>query len=120
MINTHRSYSMKRLFFPAIVLTLLTACASLGVPAPQTFNEKEAAAVSSVTAIRTTAASLLTANKITAPDAQNIQRQADNAREAIEVASAIHATDSGAADNRLTAIITGLNAISGYLATRGH
>jgi uncharacterized lipoprotein YmbA len=120
VINTHWSYSMKRLSIAAIVLTLLTACASLGVPTPQTFNEKEAAAISSVAAIRTTAESLLTANKITAPDAQNIQRQADNAREAIVVASAIHATDPGAAENRLTAIITGLNAISAYLASRGN
>ncbi len=102
------------------ILLLLTSCQTLGVPTPQTFNEKEAAAVSSVTAIRSTAASLLTADKITAADAQNIQTQADTAREAIVVASTIHATDPAAADNRLTAIITGLNAISAYLATRGH
>ena len=112
---------MKRhLLAAATALILLSACSALGVPTPQTFNEKEAAAISSVTAIRSTAASLLSSSKITAGDATNIQAQADNAREAIKVASSIHATDPGAADSRLSAIITGLNAISAYLATRGH
>lgn len=107
-----------RAFFAGFVLSMLTACAALGVLSPQTFNEKEAAAISTVTGARSTAIALLTADKISAADARNIQTQADNAREAIAIASAIHATDPAAAENRLDAVIVGLNALNAYLATR--
>jgi hypothetical protein len=107
-----------KLLFSALILTLITACAALGVAKPETFNEKEAAAISTVTAVRDTAIGLLTADKITAADARNIQQQADNAREGITVASAIHATDPAQAENRLAAVVTGLNALNAYLATR--
>lgn len=102
------------------LILLLSACASLGVPSPQTFNEKEAAAISSVTAIRGTALSLLQSGKLTATDAQNIQTQADNARDAIKIADQIHAANPEAGADRLTAIIAGLTAIQTYLATRSH
>lgn len=101
-----------------LLLVLLTACQSLGVLAPATFNEKEAAAITSVTAIRSTALTLLTSGNITAADAQNVQNQCDTAREAITVADALHAADPTQGADRLTAIITGLNAISAYLETR--
>jgi hypothetical protein len=108
-----RRYSL----FP--ILLLLAACQTLGVPSPKSFNEREAAAISSVTAIRGTALSLLQSGKITADDASSIQKQADNAREAIVVADQLHAANPDAGSDKLTAIITGLNAISAYLATRG-
>ena len=103
-----------------VALATLTGCASLGVPTPQTFNEREAAAISSVIAVRTTAVSLLSADKITVADARNIQTQADNAREGIAIASAIHATDPAQAENRLAAVVVTLNALSTYLNSRGH
>lgn len=111
---------MKRLHLSALALILLTACSVLGMTTPQTFNEKEAAAISTVTGARSTAIALLTADKITAADARNIQSQCDNAREALVVVSALHATDPAAAENRLEAIVVGLNALNTYLATRGH
>lgn len=109
---------MKRHYLLTFVLMLLAACAGLGVPTPQTFNEKEAAAISSVTAIRGTALSLLQAGKITAADAGSIQKQADNAREAIVVADQLHAANPNVGDERLTAIITGLSAVQAYLSSR--
>lgn len=111
---------MKRLTHPlaALALVLLTACAALGVPTPETFNEREAAAISSVTAARELTTSLLVAGRISPADARNVQQQADNLREGIAVASAIHATDPGAAENRLTAAITALSALNQYLAGR--
>ena len=103
-----------------VTVAALAGCATFGVPSPQTFNEREAAAISSVIAVRTTAVSLLTADKISAADARNIQTQADNAREAITIASTIHDLDPAQAENRLAAVIAGLNALSTYLASRGH
>jgi hypothetical protein len=112
---------MKRnVYLLPVGLMLLSACAALGVLTPQTFNEKEAAAISTVTAIRETALSLLQANKITVEDAKNIQTQADNARQAIVIADQIHAANPEAGSDRLTAIITGLTAIQAYLATRSN
>lgn len=107
-----------RSYLLPFALMLLAACATLGVPTPQSFNEKEAAAISSVTAIRDTAASLLETGKISAGDAKNIQGQADNAREAIVLADTLHAANPAVGDDRLTAIITGLAAVQTYLATR--
>ncbi len=97
---------------------MLASCASLGVPSPQTFNEKEAAAISSVTAIRGTALSLLQSGKITADDAQSVQAQADTAREAIKVAEQLHAANPEAGMDRMTAIITSLTALQTYLSSR--
>lgn len=102
-----------------VIVACLSGCASLGAPSPQTFNEREAAAVSAIIHVRTTAVSLLNAGKISVDDARNVQEQADNARAALVIASAIHATDPAQAENRLAAIITGLSAISSYLASRG-
>lgn len=110
---------MKSKLLMGFAVVLLTACTALGVPIPQSFNEKSAVAISTVTSIRNTAGSLLISRKISAADAQNIQDQADNARAGIEIAIQIHATDPGTAENRLTAVLVGLNAISEYLAAKG-
>lgn len=110
---------MKSKLLMGFAIVLMTACSTFGVPVPQSFNEKVAVAISSVTEVRNTAATLLTSSKISVDDAKNIQEQADNARAGIEVAKAIHATDPSVAENRITAVLTGLNAISQYLATKG-
>jgi hypothetical protein len=102
----------------ALTVVLLTACTALGVQTPQTFNEKVAVAISSVTTVRETAAVLLTTEKISVDDARNIQNQANNARAGIEVAIAINATDPAAAENRIGAVLVGLNAITAYLTTK--
>jgi len=65
---------------------VLAGCASMGVPSPETFNQRIAVAVASVSAARDTATTLLTAGKIGKEDAANIQKQADVAREGLDVA----------------------------------
>lgn len=110
---------MKTKLLMGFAIVILTACQALGVPVPSTFNEKAAAAITTVTSVRNTAGNLLISRKISADDAQNVQDQADNARAGIEIAIQIHATDPGTAENRLTAVLTGLNAISEYLVTKG-
>jgi hypothetical protein len=97
---------------------MLAACAALGVQSPRTFNERVAVAITTVTSARNTASTLLTAHKITQRDAENILEQTDNARAAIEIARQIEATDPSGADHRLTAILTGLNALTSYLEAR--
>ncbi len=107
-----------QLYSLPLVLLLLSACASLGLQTPKTFNERLAAGYVSVTAARDTAATLLTAGKITAGDAQNVQQQADNARSGLDIARSVHETNPAAGDDKLTAILAGLNALSAYLIAR--
>jgi hypothetical protein len=117
-VTTTRAEVFRMFVCSAFAALLLTACASLGVPTPQSFNEKEALAISTVTAARNTTLTLLTAGKITAQDAQNIQKQCDNSREAISVADTLHASDPTGGMSRLDVAVAGLTALQKYLNTR--
>lgn len=107
-----------RLFYLSTLLLILTACAALGVPKAETFHQKLAGGYTTVAAARDTTATLLSAGRITAADAQNIQNQCDNLRSGLDVARSLHASDPAIGDDKLAAIITGLNTLSAYLASR--
>lgn len=100
--------------FYGLLLVLLVACAIK----PETFNERLAAGYTTVTGVRNATASLLAANKISAPDAANVQQQADNARTGLDLARQIHATNPSAGDAKLDAAVTALTALEAYLRTR--
>lgn len=104
--------------FIALIFVALSACAALGVPTPSSFNEREAAAISTATGTLSTARGLLSANKIAPKDAENAIKQADTFMEAITVAETLHATDPRAAEDKLAATIASLNSLRDYLATR--
>lgn len=101
-----------------LLLILAAGCASLGVPVPRDFNEKSAAALTTVTGLRQTNLALLQAHKITPDDGQNIQDQTNNLRTGIDVARSVHATNPAAGDDKLAAIITALEALKIYVETR--
>ena len=101
-----------------ILLSIAASCAQLGMPTPQTFNEKLAAGYAAVTSARETATTLLVAKKITADDAQNVQNQADNARAGLDIAKKLSALDPDAANAKLTAVSTALIALQSYLASK--
>lgn len=98
--------------------TLFTACAQLGMATPQTFNERLAAGYTSVSAVRDSAATLLTAGKIQVKDAENVQAQADNARAGLDLARGMSGTNPLAANDKLSATISLLTGIQQYLLTR--
>lgn len=104
--------------FVALMLMTLAACAQLGLKAPETFNQKVAVAYGAVTQVRETTTALLTAKKISAEDAQNLQASADAARLGVDTARKIQATDPTAANARINAVMTSLNALAAYLASR--
>jgi hypothetical protein len=108
---------LKHALFVFSVL-LLVSCAQLGVPAPQTFNEKLAAGYGAVTQVRTTATTLLEAKKISSDDAHNVLVTTDAARQGLDVARSLSKTDTSAAEGKVNAIRTTLTALAGYLATR--
>jgi hypothetical protein len=111
---------MKRslLFILSLATALLMGCASMGVPEAKTFEDKLAVATTSVTQVRKVALVLLEGNKISKADAQNVQNQADAAREGIALAVAIRTTDPAAAQTKLTTAIAVLRQLDAYLATR--
>ena len=99
-----------------LLALFVQGCAQL--PTATGFNEKIAVAISTVTAVRTTATTLLTEKKITADDGQNVLVATDNARTGIEVARTLSRVNLAAADSKLTAITASLQALSTYLASR--
>lgn len=105
------------LFLSALIL--VSGCAQLGVPPAQTFNENLVVGVASVTAVRTTATTLLQAGKISPDDAQNVQDQANNARSGLDLARAIARTNPQGAADKLSAVSAVLQTLQGYLATKG-
>jgi hypothetical protein len=100
------------------LLILLSACASLNIPAPTTFNQKALAAINSVDTIVQSTTTLLAAGKISKADAQQVHDQAVNLKTGIELAEQVHATNPDAGDDKLAATITALTALQGYLQTR--
>lgn len=98
-----------------IMFTLLYGCAQLGVPTPTTLNERAAVALTTVTAVRTTATALLQAKKLTAADGANILTTTDNARSGIDIARNLGPTQGM---DRLQAVQTALQALQAYLATK--
>jgi hypothetical protein len=97
---------------------LLSACAQLGVPTPQNTEERIVVTISAVTAARETATTLLTAKKISADDAQNVQQQADNLRAGAQIARSMLATDPAAADAKLQQTRAALLALQAYLSAK--
>jgi hypothetical protein len=103
---------------PFIALTA-TSCAQLGLPTATTFQERLTAGYALNAEVRNTAATLLTAKKMTVEDAQNILDQTNTARAGLDVARTIGKSDLKAGDAKLTATRTVLLALQAYLATKG-
>lgn len=108
---------MKKLLIAAMFV-VLAACSSLGIPTPDTFNEKLAVAVTLNTSVRQTATTLVQAKKISPDDGQNVLDQTNNARAALDIARQLSKTDLKAADSRLGAVRQALEALQAYLASR--
>lgn len=117
----------------ALTATLTTpaGCETLGLPTAKGFNERLAAGYSSVTAVRDGAGAMLDGKVRAAQsvpedqrvailaaakaDAQNLQDQADKAREALDVARTLKGVNFEAAEQRLTSTLRIVSALQKYL-----
>jgi hypothetical protein len=107
-----------RILLAACALMLITACAQLGMPAPETLAQRIAVTVSTVTAVRQSAGTLLAAKKISVADAENIQAQADNVVAGAAVARTLAPIDPAAADAKLQQTRAVLIALQAYLLSK--
>lgn len=96
-----------------IGLMMLSACTVLKMP--QSYNERLASAYVTVTTIRQTAVILLDGHVISSKDAENIQAQADTAREGLDIARDLR---GAAGEDKLEASLTVLRALERYVASK--
>lgn len=109
---------VKTYFVMAVLAVVLSACQILGVPEPQTFNQRVLVARSNVTTIRQTATVLLNNKVISSNDAQNVQNSANMARDGLDVASEIYALNPKGGMDKLEASINILESLQRYLASK--
>lgn len=100
-----------------VSVTTFTGCASLGLAAPKTFNEKLAVGYGTATAVLQTTDTLLNAGKIDARTAQNIEAQEVNLKAALDIAAYTEVANAADGGNKLATAMTALNALSQYLTT---
>lgn len=102
-------------FLIALVALVIVGCQALGLATPRTFEQQYATGVSACTAALTTADTLMKAHKLQPKDAQNVEKQVDNVKEALDIANTIHATDAATGNNKLAAALGALQAVQTYL-----
>lgn len=119
----------------SVTLGMLQGCATLGVPAAKTFEERLAVGYATVTSVREAALTFLRDKaddaqneedpakrdallKQASDDAQNIQDQADEARRALDISRSLKGVDFKAADARLASTLQVLSALQTYLEGR--
>jgi hypothetical protein len=107
------------LFVAMAALVLMTACSSLGLSSPETFNQKALAAQSTVTAIANSALSLRQAGKLSDADRDNVVATLRSAQQGIDLATLIAKQDPAGGMTKLDTTITVLTALQAYLATKG-
>jgi hypothetical protein len=103
----------------ALLAVLFAACTTLGIQAPQTFNQRAVAAHNTVTAIATSALTLRTAGKLSDADRDNVVQTLRTAEAGIDLATLTAKTDPTAGADKLSASIAVLTALQTYLATKG-
>lgn len=111
---------MKRAYtaFYAILLVTLSACATLNVPAPMTWNQRVLAAYNLEDGLVQSAQTLAAARKISKADAQAFIDKAVELKNAIDLADQIHARDPTEGQDALATTITALQALQAELQKR--
>lgn len=106
-----------QLSIPLLVL-LIAGCGVLGVPAPQTFNQRAAAATATVNTASQSVLTLLQAHKITPDESDRYTDRTEDAQQAIDLARGIYPADPTDAENRLELTIKLLQILTAELESR--
>ena len=112
---------MKKIFYSPIivVLMLLSACATLGLPTAEKFGDRVALSYAMVAGITSSTTILLNAKKISVDDAENVLAQAKNALVGIGLANSMAKTGmTDAGVKKIDAIHAILLALQAYITTK--
>lgn len=106
---------MKRLFLPLVIL-VLAACASLGLPTPKGFDQQLADAYGVHTAVLQTIAIGTQGGQLSSADANAINNMAVNARVILDAARTAYAAgDKPMANSKLALALSVLTQLQQYL-----
>ena len=107
-------------FFLAGVLIMITACAALGLSAPQGFDQQLAQAYGVHTAVVQTASQSLDSGAMSQEDGRRVYQLAQDSRSVLDAAKAAElAGDQAGAQKNLVLALTGLNALQSFLTSKG-
>lgn len=106
-------------YIPLLFLLMLTACKSLGLATPQSFDERLANAYGVHTAVVQATATALANGKIAAADAIAVQGMEKDARALLDSAKSVEQTNPSGAQTNLSLALTALTALQTYLNTHG-
>lgn len=103
----------------AFLLCLLTACATLGLPAPQSLEERIAYANGNVTGLVNSTTNLLNAKRIKVEDAKYVSTVAKESAALLDAAEdAATAGDAVTAEGRLRLAQSVLTSLEAYLTAK--
>lgn len=114
MNRTSTRFSLSHYLFLLCAMVLCFGCTTTSTP--KTFNDRAAVGYTTVAAIYDSTAVAVRAGKLSKQDGENVLKQADTARDAIDIAKTLQAAQSTAADDKLTAAINMLTVLQTYLA----
>lgn len=117
----HRLSLLALLLFLAVATPYtMIGCQTLGLPGPQTFNQKMAYAVGAHTVILQSATAAVRAGALSSSDAEAVARQADDAKLVLDAAQAANKIgDITGADHKLAMALVVLNALQTYMNAHG-
>ena len=98
-----------------VAMVVLAGCASLGLPQPQSFNQRLVVAYSTVTAVYNTTTVLVERGSMSGEEAVEVIEQADDLREGLDAARELYVFDHMGAEGRLQQVIVALQALDAYL-----
>lgn len=100
------------------LLLILTACASLGIESPQSFDQRLAYSQGVATSVLSASTASLRAEEITSDDHAHVIAIVDQAKALIDSAKLLSASDLPAANAKLQAATQVLVQIQAYLDSR--
>ena len=104
----------------ALLLLVLSACASLGIPQPKTFSQSLVAAYAADKAVMDSATAGLNGGVLKADDGRQVLKLADGVRDVLDGARAAYAAgDAPGAQSKLNMAASALQAVQKFLTERG-
>jgi len=98
-----------------VLISLMVACSTLGVPSPTTFNSKVEVGYVTAETLANTTTVLYNGGKLSKADAQNILDQVVNVKAGLDIARSVHDTSPELGDSKLAAALVALRALQTYI-----